>query len=263
MGRAAVGAAARPAPRASRPMEPRGDDPKDRTDASVALQAQADALSDCRACALCEARTQVVFGVGNPTADLMFIGEGPGFNEDRQGEPFVGQAGKLLTELLGSIGLRREDVYIANVVKCRPPDNRDPLPDEIAACSPQLMTQVQTIRPRVVCTLGRFATRLIAQTEASMTTVRGRAKATEVAGVPVLVFPVFHPAAALYTPANRGTLQEDFQRLRRLLERGSDALLGVETGAASGPPISPDTSTPPTVPTPPEGGAPAEQLPLW
>lgn len=249
-------------------MEPRGDDPKDRTAAAGVLQAQADALRDCRACALCEGRTQVVFGVGDPAADLMFIGEGPGFNEDRQGEPFVGQAGKLLTELLGSIGLRREDVYIANVVKCRPPDNRDPLPDEIAACSPQLMAQVQAIRPRVVCTLGRFATRLIAQTEASMTTVRGRAKATEVAGVPVLVFPVFHPAAALYTPANRSTLQEDFHRLRRLLERGSDALVSGEGGTgkavtAGGPPISPETPTAESPPTAPEGRATAEQLPLW
>lgn len=278
MGRAAAGAAARPAPRASGPMEPRADDPKDRTAAAVALQAQAGALLDCRACALCEGRTQVVFGVGDPAADLMFIGEGPGFNEDREGEPFVGQAGKLLNELLGSIGLRREDVYIANVVKCRPPDNRDPLPAEIAACSPQLMAQVRAIRPRVVCTLGRFATRLIAQTEAGMATVRGRAKATEVAGVPVLVFPVFHPAAALYTPANRGILQEDFQRLRRLLERGSDALVGGEPGAdaaaeagtgagmavtAGGPPISPEAPTAPSSPTAPEGGAQAEQLPLW
>jgi uracil-DNA glycosylase family 4 len=253
-------------------MEPRGDDSMDRAAAAAALRVQADALRDCRACALCEGRTQVVFGVGDPVADLMFIGEGPGFNEDRQGEPFVGQAGKLLTELLGSIGLRREDVYIANVVKCRPPDNRDPLPDEIAACSPQLMAQVQAIRPRVVCTLGRFATRLIAQTEAGMATVRGRVKATEVAGVPVLVFPVFHPAAALYTPANRDTLQEDFRKLRRLLDRGADALVsgepagdGAET--AAGKPSAPDAETaPPIVPSSPsaaEGGARAEQLPLW
>ena len=253
-------------------MESRGDDPKDRPAAAAALQAQADALRDCRSCSLCEGRTQVVFGVGDPAADLMFIGEGPGFNEDRQGEPFVGQAGKLLTELLAGIGLRREDVYIANVVKCRPPDNRDPLPDEIAACSPQLMAQVRTIRPRVVCTLGRFATRLIAHTEASMTAVRGRAKATEVAGVPVLVFPVFHPAAALYTPANRGTLEEDFQRLRRLLERGSEALVGtgadagVGTGevvTTSGQPDAPEARTSSSSPGAPEGGTRVEQLPLW
>ena len=185
----------------------------------------------------------------------------------------MGQAGKLLTELLGSIGLRREDVYIANVVKCRPPDNRDPLPDEIAACSPQLMAQVRTIRPRVVCTLGRFATRLIAQTEAGMATVRGRVKATEVAGVPVLVFPVFHPAAALYTPANRDVLQEDFRKLRRLLDRGADALLSGEPGGRSGPgsvrfadrggPPRSHRPIAPSSPTASEGGARTEQLPLW
>lgn len=258
-------------------MEPRDNDPKDRAVAAAALAAQADALRECQGCALCAGRTQVVFGVGDPAADLMFIGEGPGFNEDRQGEPFVGQAGKLLTELLGGIGLTREQVYIANVVKCRPPDNRDPLPDEIAACSPHLMAQVQTIRPRVVCTLGRFATRLIAHTEASMTSVRGRAKALDVAGVPVLVFPVFHPAAALYTPANRGTLQEDFQKLRRVLERGSDALVADRSAAAEGTPTAgnPAVDAQPTaaeasaadMPSAPatghEGAGRVEQLPLW
>lgn len=198
---------------------------KDRPAAAEALRAQAEALSDCSACALAEGRTQVVFGVGDAAADLLFVGEGPGFHEDRLGEPFVGQAGRLLTELLAGIGLHREDVYIANVVKCRPPENRDPLPDEIEACSPNLVRQVQTIRPRVICTLGRFATRLVAQTDASISSIRGRAKAMEVAGVPVVVLPVFHPAAALYTPANRTVLEEDFQKLRRLLEAGERALV--------------------------------------
>jgi DNA polymerase len=246
-------------------MQPLGNDPNDQAQAAAALAAQADALRECQGCALCAGRTQVVFGVGDPAADLMFIGEGPGFNEDRQGEPFVGQAGKLLTELLGSIGLTREQVYIANVVKCRPPDNRDPLPDEIAACSPNLMAQVQTIRPRVVCTLGRFATRLIAQTEASMTSVRGRAKALDVAGVPLLVFPVFHPAAALYTPANRGTLQEDFQKLRRLLERGSDALVADRSAVAEDPGVAVDSAAdaPPAPASGREGVGRVEQLPLW
>lgn len=250
-------------------MDQRDNDPKDRAVAAAALASQAEALRDCRGCALCVGRTQVVFGVGDPMADLMFIGEGPGFNEDRQGEPFVGQAGKLLTELLGGIGLTREQVYIANVVKCRPPENRDPLPDEIAACSPHLMAQVQAIRPRVVCTLGRFATRLIAQTEASMTSVRGRAKALDVAGVPVLVFPVFHPAAALYTPANRSVLQEDFHKLRRLLERGSEALVA-EGGAAAAPAapspppvVDPAADAPSTHPTGRPGSGRVDQLPLW
>ena len=130
----------------------------------------------------------------------MFVGEGPGFHEDKQGEPFVGAAGKLLTELLGKIGLTRADVYIANVVKCRPPENRDPLPDEIEACSPHLMEQIAIIRPRVICTLGRFATKLLAETELSMTAIHGKAKEQEIGGVDLVVFPVFHPAAALYTP---------------------------------------------------------------
>ena len=198
--------------------------------AAKALEAQALAMRDCRECGLCQERTQVVFGVGSPVADLLFVGEGPGFNEDKQGEPFVGAAGKLLTELLGSIGLTREQVYIANVVKCRPPGNRDPLPDEIETCSPHLMDQIRVIRPKVVCTLGRFATRLLAQTEASMSSVRGRAKEQEVAGIPVLLFPVFHPAAALYAPANKTVLQEDFLKLRRVLALGRDALAGARAG---------------------------------
>lgn len=197
---------------------------KDREAAAQALRAQQDLLATCTDCSLCQGRTQVVFGAGSPVADLLFVGEGPGFNEDKVGEPFVGQAGKLLTELLAGIGLAREDVYIANVVKCRPPGNRDPLPAEIEACSPKLMEQVRILQPRVVCTLGRFATRLIAQTEAPITSIRGRAKAGEVAGVPVLIFPVFHPAAALYTPANKAVLEDDFQKLRVLLARGQEAL---------------------------------------
>jgi DNA polymerase len=221
----------------------------------------------------------VVFGVGDPVADLMFVGEGPGFHEDRQGEPFVGQAGKLLTELLATIGLRREDVYIANVVKCRPPENRDPQPDEIAACSTNLVKQIQTIRPRVICTLGRFATRLIAETDAGISSIRGRAKEMEVAGVPVVVLPVFHPAAALYTPANRAVLEEDFLRLRRLLDVGARALRGSENGAdMDGPALAGEAQAerteiapmPPSAhPVPSESGeqspgtGPSGQLPLW
>jgi DNA polymerase len=154
----------------------------------------------------------------------MFVGEGPGFHEDRQGEPFVGQAGKLLTTLLSQIGLSRAEVYIANVVKCRPPENRDPTEAEIAACSPHLMQQIAIIRPRVICTLGRFATHLLADTELSMTVVHGKAKVVELGGVQTVVFPVFHPAAALYTPANRAVLEEDFVKLRRLIDVGAEAL---------------------------------------
>jgi DNA polymerase len=223
-----------------------------RTAAAQALAAFDESLRDCQDCGLCRSRTQVVFGVGDPQAALMFVGEGPGFHEDRQGEPFVGQAGKLLTELLVLIGLTRGDVYIANVVKCRPPENRDPAPEEIEACSPKLMQQIDIIRPRVICTLGRFATRLLADTELSITAIHGKAKERELGGRNVLLFPVFHPAAALYTPANRQVLEEDFGRLRLLLAHGADAL---RREAATPPPVE----TVPPRPAPPR----AEQLPLW
>ena len=188
--------------------------------AAAALGVLQESLRDCDRCGLCSGRTQVVFGVGSPNAEVLFVGEGPGFHEDKQGEPFVGAAGKLLTELLGQIGLTRADVYIANVVKCRPPDNRDPLPEEIEACSPHLMQQIAIIKPKVICTLGRFATKLLADTELSMTAIHGRAKQLEIAGVDLVVFPVFHPAAALYTPSNRKMLEEDFAKLRHLLAHG-------------------------------------------
>jgi DNA polymerase len=198
----------------------------------------------------------------------MLVGEGPGFHEDRLGEPFVGAAGKLLNELLSGIGFSRQDVYIANVVKCRPPENRDPLPDEIEACSPYLLQQIGIISPRVICTLGRFATRLLAETELSITTIHGKAKERMLGGVHTVIFPVFHPAAALYTPANRQVLVEDFAKLRRLLDRGEEALAPL---AACGP--SPIDERPPAPGAPTVGQAGhlsrqqepqrAEQLPLW
>lgn len=197
----------------------------------------------------------------------MFVGEGPGFHEDRQGEPFVGQAGKLLNELLAGIGLARADIYIANVVKCRPPENRDPTTQEIEACSPHLFQQIEIIRPRVICTLGRFATKLLTDTDLSMTAIHGKAKEAELGGVSVLLFPVFHPAAALYTPANRALLAEDFSKLRVLLDRGSGALASEESLE------SPDEGderrqSRPTRTEPATGEADkdpqqAEQLPLW
>ncbi len=228
-----------------------------RTDPAQALQALYASIRDCDRCGLCKGRTQVVFGVGSPEAALMFVGEGPGFHEDRQGEPFVGQAGKLLTELLGTIGLTRGDVYIANVVKCRPPENRDPTPEEIEACSPHLMDQIAIIRPRVICTLGRFATKLLADTELSMTAIHGKAKARVLAGVDTIIFPVFHPAAALYTPANRQVLEQDFAKLRLLLDRGPEAL---GPGTASDPGVIPPVDSFPSRLRP---ASPSEQLPLW
>ena len=249
-------------------------------DASEALNALRESLKDCSGCGLCSGRTQVVFGVGDPNARLLFVGEGPGFHEDKQGEPFVGAAGKLLTEQLGKIGLTRADVYIANVVKCRPPENRDPLPDEIAACSPHLMEQIAIIRPAVVCTLGRFATKLLADTELSMTAIHGKAKRREIGGVDVVVFPIFHPAAALYNPANRVVLDQDFAKLKYLLAHGLSAR-GEDTGEVI--PVPPPEAAPETAPEAAGTSAPAaaapdkartagtqgpppdrqEQLPLW
>jgi uracil-DNA glycosylase family 4 len=213
------------------------------TPAAEALAVLKQSLSDCRKCALAGGRTQVVFGVGDANAELMFVGEGPGFHEDKQGEPFVGQAGKLLTELLGSIGLTRADVYIANVVKCRPPDNRDPAADEIEACSSHLMQQIEIIRPRVICTLGRFATKLLGDTELTITAIHGKAKERDFGGVPTLLFPVFHPAAALYAPANRKVLGEDFAKLGALLGKGLQAVSSEAVAEQPPPePEEPETS---------------------
>jgi uracil-DNA glycosylase len=171
----------------------------------------------CQKCALAAERTQVVVGTGHPDADLMFVGEAPGFHEDKQGLPFVGQAGKLLDSLLAEIGLARAQVYIANVLKCRPPGNRDPQPDEIEACETHLFKQVELIQPRVICTLGNFATKLLTGQPYGITRVRGRAQRHRIAGVELQLYPIFHPAAALYTPAMLNTLREDFGRLPGLL----------------------------------------------
>jgi DNA polymerase len=174
----------------------------------------------CHACPLGATRTNAVFGMGNADADLMFVGEAPGAEEDRQGLPFVGRAGKLLDELLGEIGMTRQaDAFIANVLKSRPPGNRDPQPEEIEACRPYLERQIQLIEPRVICTLGNFATKLLSGSPAGITRVRGRPQEREVAGVPVLLFPLFHPAAALRTPAVLQQLREDFSRIPALLEQ--------------------------------------------
>jgi DNA polymerase len=157
----------------------------------------AGAAHDCTRCPLAATRTQVVFGVGSPAARLMFVGEGPGEQEDLRGEPFVGRAGKLLTQLIEGIGLTRDGVYIANVVKCRPPGNRDPLPDEIAACSPWLDRQLALIAPEVIMTLGNFATKLLLDTKVGITKLRGREFPFERAGITATVVPTLHPAAVL------------------------------------------------------------------
>src|SRR4051794_4685449 len=166
---------------------------------------------------LAATRTTVVFGNGSADADLMFVGEAPGANEDRQGVPFVGQAGKLLDTLLGEIGLARGDVFVANVLKCRPPGNRDPHPAEIEACQTYLLRQVELIEPRVICTLGNFATKLLRGDPAGITRLHGRDEVRVIGPRAVRLYPLFHPAAALYTPANVDVLRADFARIPALL----------------------------------------------
>lgn len=186
--------------------------PEPRADRS-ALSALREQIGDCRRCPLSETRHTLVFGVGDPHARLMFIGEAPGRNEDMRGEPFVGAAGKLLDELLASIGFDRSRVYIANVLKCRPPGNRDPQPGEIATCTPYLAEQIRLIAPQVIVTLGNFATRYMLDTDRGISQLHGRL--FDVDGRRVV--PIYHPAAALYSPDKRQVLFEDFLRLRTVL----------------------------------------------
>lgn len=195
------------------------------------LGALREYLGDCMRCSLGPTRTKLVFGAGDPHAGLMFIGEAPGKNEDLQGEPFVGAAGKLLDELLASIGLDRSQVYIANVLKCRPPGNRDPLPEEVELCTPYLAEQVRLVDPRVIATLGNHATRYILGTDRGITTLRGRL--FHVDGHRVV--PIFHPAAALYDQSKRAVLFEDFKRLRTVLDMPD--MPGESHGSPEEPPL--------------------------
>ncbi len=175
--------------------------------------------SGCLRCPLSETRTRVVFGAGNADADLMFVGEAPGAEEDRRGLPFVGRAGGLLNELLGEVGIERGDVFIANVLKCKPPGNRDPQPHEIESCRPYLREQVRLIEPRVICTLGNFSTKLLTGSQTGITRVHGTPQVHSIAGRSVFLLPLFHPAAALRTPAVKGRLREAFATIPGLLER--------------------------------------------
>jgi DNA polymerase len=189
--------------------------------ADLSLIAFGDVVAGCTKCALAEGRTQVVFGSGSPTAELMFVGEAPGFHEDKQGVPFVGAAGKLLSKLLEGIGLSRDEVWVSNVLKCRPPGNRDPLPEEIEACEPHLWRQIELIQPRLICTLGNFATKLLSGKPNGITQVHGREQKVVLGGNPVTLYPIFHPAAALYTPRMLQVLEEDFRRIPELLGRAA------------------------------------------
>jgi uracil-DNA glycosylase len=199
-----------------------------------AVWRQAQACNKCPQ--LASTRQTVVFGSGNADADLMFIGEAPGANEDRQGLPFVGQAGRLLDTLLGEIGLQRTDTFICNVLKCRPPGNRDPLPQEIDACQDYLFRQLELIEPRVVCTLGNFSTKLLRGEPTGITRLHGREEIRRIGPRRVRLYPIYHPAAALYTPKMLEILREDFHRL--------PALLALE------PPDQPEPEPEPVVPEP-------------
>ena len=187
-----------------------------RREALVEVYGQA---SVCERCPLHETRNRVVFGSGNADADLMFVGEAPGAEEDRQGLPFVGRAGGLLSRLLEEIGLKREDVFIANVLKCRPPGNRDPQPEEIDSCRPYLEKQVELIQPRVIATLGNFATKLLTANPTGITKVHGVPQEHLLGGRWVYMLPLFHPAAGLRTPRVAEQLREDFVRIPELLEQ--------------------------------------------
>ena len=193
--------------------------------------------ASCRDCRLADTRTTVVVGDGNPDAELMFVGEAPGFHEDRRGVPFVGQAGALLDSLLEGIGLTRADCYIANVLKSRPPGNRDPLPDEIEACQGKLFQQIRLIEPRVICTLGNFATKLLSGRPLGVTRVHGRARRAVVGGHPTVLYPLFHPAAALYNAQLRPTLEADVARIPALLRHLDEQSAPVAATVAAAAPV--------------------------
>jgi uracil-DNA glycosylase family 4 len=209
----------------------------ERREELVALYREA---SGCLRCPLHEGRTRVVFGNGNADADLMFVGEGPGQQEDIQGLPFVGRAGKLLDQLLEEIGLSRGDVFVTNVVRCRPPGNRDPLPDEIAACRSYTDRQIQLIEPRLICTLGKFAMQVLTRTNRGITAVHGKPEVHELGGRTVRVYPVFHPAAALRSTKTLEDLREAFARIPALLEEPPPVPIGAVAPAAPVPGPEPD-----------------------
>jgi uracil-DNA glycosylase family 4 len=217
-----------------------------------ALRALYEQASTCTRCSeLAATRNQVVFGAGNADADLMFVGEAPGANEDRLGLPFVGAAGKLLEKLLVEIGLTRADVFIANVLKCRPPGNRDPQPGEIENCRPYLRRQVELIEPKVICTLGNFATKLLREDPTGITRLHGQPEVREIGGRRVRIFPIYHPAAALYTPRMLDALRADFRRLPALL-----ALPAPPPAPAAPDPAAPP-APPPRAAAPPPSASPA------
>jgi uracil-DNA glycosylase family 4 len=185
------------------------------------LKAVYDQAKGCTRCPLHQTRTTVVFGSGNADANLMFVGEAPGANEDKQGLPFVGQAGKLLTKLLNEIGLDRDEVFICNTVKCRPPNNRDPHPNEIESCNGYLRSQVELIQPTVICTLGNFSTKLLRADNTGISRLHGQPEVRTIGARAIRLYPLYHPAAALYTPSTLEVLRADFHRIPDLLAQGA------------------------------------------
>ncbi len=192
---------------------PKGESKMSKTKGAKTLEEIRAEIGECTRCRLCEERTHIVFGVGNPDAPLMFIGEGPGRDEDIQGEPFVGRAGQLLTKIIEAMGMKRSDVYIGNIVKCRPPENRAPLPDEIATCIPFLHQQIESIQPKVIVCLGSVAFQALLQTEQKITKMRGQWQ--EYQGIKVM--PTYHPAYLLRNPNDKRLVWEDMKKVRDYL----------------------------------------------
>jgi uracil-DNA glycosylase family 4 len=218
-------------------------------------------FEEARGCIRCPqlvaSRNQVVFGAGNASADLLLVGEAPGANEDREGLPFVGQAGKLLDELLGEVGLARRDVFITTVLKCRPPGNREPHPVEVEHCQDYLARQLDLIEPKVVCSLGNFATKLVRGDPAGITRVHGQEEVRVIGRRAVRLYPIYHPAAALYTPRMLEVLREDFARIPQLLAQPAPAQPRIVDEAPLGQPVlapEPEASVPPPAPEPPMDG---------
>ncbi|MCC6141499.1 MAG: uracil-DNA glycosylase [Nitrospira sp.] len=205
------------------------------------LQDLAKSLHNCQRCKLAKlGRSQVVFGVGNPHASIMFVGEAPGANEDLKGEPFVGAAGKILNDLLQSANLSREDIYIANVIKCRPPENRDPEPDEVETCKPFLLQQIQLIRPKLVCTLGNWATQTLLERKVGITKVKAQAFYMK----DFVLFPLLHPAAALHQGGLLDTLKADFKKLKEFLDKNTKPAEPAPAGSSAAPALHIDPPHP-------------------
>jgi DNA polymerase len=195
--------------------EEKADAPGEGLSSGATLDSIRSEIGDCQRCKLAPTRTNIVFGSGNPNAELVFVGEAPGYDEDQQGLPFVGRAGQLLTKIIESINLKREDVYICNVLKCRPPENRNPEPDEVGACNPFLRKQLAVIRPKIVCCLGTFAAQTVLQTAAPISRLRG--KFTDMDGMRVIA--TFHPAYLLRSPEKKREVWEDMKQIRAELFR--------------------------------------------